>query len=76
MSSSFTHPLRISLLLLNTKEGILKNVDNQTVLAPIDFFVHSMEVNEKQSDLVASILQNTIFCVPQKKEINTGLDFE
>ncbi len=28
-------------LLLNTIEDILKNVDNQTVSVPIDFFVHA-----------------------------------
>ncbi len=35
-------------LLLNTKEDILKDVENLTVLVSIDFysiFVHTMEVN-------------------------------
>ncbi len=46
-------------LLQNAKEGILKNVSNQTVLA-ID--------EEKHSD----ISQNIFFRVPQKKVSHTG----
>ncbi len=61
-------------LLLNIKV-ILKNVGNQTVAGPKGlpyFFLLSKSVRTSNS-LVTHILQNILFCVQHKKEINTGL---
>ncbi len=63
-------------LLWNTKEDVLKSVGKQTVLDPIDFysiFTHTMELNGTQIHLATNILQNNLFCIPQKKLCHTGL---
>jgi len=63
--------------LLNTKDDVLKNVDNQT--ADVAYSVKSY-YGSQWSILWTStvwveitILQNIIVCVQQKKEIHTGL---
>ncbi len=43
----------------------MKNVDNQTSSIVL-------EVNKNWNGLVTNILQNIIFCVPQKKESHTA----
>ncbi len=35
-----------------------------------------MEVNRTQNGLITSFLQNILFCVPQKKETHTGLEWQ
>ncbi len=57
----------MSFLLWNIKEDILKNVGNQTVLAPIDF--HCI-VKKK----TLTFFQSIFFYVPQKAESHTGLE--
>ncbi len=57
-------------LLLNTKEDILKDVENLTVLVSIDvysIFVHTMEVNGNQNCQYQHIV------VFMKKECHAGL---
>ncbi len=54
-------------LLLNIKEDILKNVDNQT-------FLLLSTNNGSWNGLVTSILQNIIVCASQKKEQLTSLE--
>jgi len=58
-------------LLLNTKEDILKNVDNQTVDVPHFFPSIIWKSMGYINCLVTDILQNIFLCVQQKKEIHT-----
>ncbi len=48
-------------VLLNTKEDILKNVENRAVLG-------------LENSLVTNFLQNIFLCVQQNKDIHTGLE--
>jgi len=63
-------------VLLNTKEDILNNVCDQTVVG------HHWLIGEKiiwksmvpHNCLVTNIIQNIFFCVQQNKHIYTGLE--
>ncbi len=57
-------------LLLNTEEDILKNVGNQTVDGSHWLLYYGVAA---VNCLITNILQNTFFCVQQKKGIHTGL---
>jgi len=58
-------------LLLNTKEDILKNLGNQTVLAVL--FFHESQWGPSTVWL-PTVFKISFFCVQQKKEIHTGLE--
>lgn len=38
------------------------------------FYIHTMEVNDKQNCLVTNIVQNIVFCAPLKKLIQVWID--
>ncbi len=65
------------LVLLNTKEDILKNVGNRAVLGhhwrPYFFFLWWKSM-EPQNSLVTNFLQNIFLCVQHNKYIHTGLE--
>ncbi len=69
---NFLHVFMTVCLLWNTKEDLLKNVDDKTVLVSIDWFYwmdkNTMEVNAIQDCLLINILQEIFFCVPHVKE--------
>ncbi len=61
-------------LVVNTKEDISKNVENQTVAGPLDsrIYKNTMELTGTSNCLVFHILQNSMY-VQQKKETHSGL---
>jgi len=65
-------------LLWNIKEDILKNGQItkpfQFPLISIAWTKITVEVNGNRNSLVTNILQNIVFCAPQKKETHTGLE--
>ncbi len=58
-----------SFFLLNTKEDILNNNDNQTF-----FLINTKGVKRTRISFTTNILKNIFFCVQQKKESHTGLE--
>jgi len=60
-------------LLVNTKEYILRNVGNQTVDGPIDFYI-TLKVNGPHQLFGYPFFNMIIFCVQQKKETHSGLE--
>jgi len=69
----FQSCMNIFLLLLNTKEDILKNVSNQTLTSIVGEKKKTMEQQGPINCLLTDILQNIFSCVQQKKETHTGL---
>ncbi len=60
--------LYIFILVLNTKEDILKNVGNQTVAGPqwLPYILFYKKSVGTSNCLVTNILQNIFFCVHDK----------
>ncbi len=50
----------------------MKKVDKTFFIV---FFIHAMEVNGNPNGLLANILQNICFYVPQNKENHSGLEW-